>query len=103
MNHLLPAPPLEDFPEDVLRAIREASWVIGTDEVGYGAWAGPLVVVAVLIPKGWSPPPGLTDSKKVKTEAARERFFDLLIADPNVRHLVHTTPPDKIDENGVDE
>ncbi len=95
------APTHEVFPEDVLRDIREAAWVIGTDEVGYGAWAGPLVVAAVLVPKGWIPPAGLTDSKKVKKEEAREQLFDVLLADPSVQHLVHTTPPEKLDQLGV--
>ncbi len=75
-------------------------WVIGTDEVGYGAWAGPLVVAGVLVPGSWEPPTGLTDSKKVRA-VVRKRLFKTLIDDPTVRHLVHVTPPEKIDQLGV--
>jgi len=101
LARLRSAPTYEDFPEDVLRAAREAPWVIGTDEVGYGAWAGPLVVVGVLVPGNWAPPPGVTDSKKVKKEAERERLSDAIRADPLVRFLIHETPHDKLDDQGI--
>lgn len=46
-------------------------FVIGSDEVGYGAWAGPLMVCAVAVPEGWVGPPGLNDSKMyAKNKAA---------------------------------
>jgi ribonuclease HII len=38
--------------------------VIGIDEVGRGAWAGPLVIGAVMLPEIYNIP-GLADSKKV--------------------------------------
>lgn len=37
--------------------------IVGVDEVGYGACAGPLVIGAVYVPVDWKPPEGLTDSK----------------------------------------
>lgn len=46
-------------------------YIIGSDEVGYGAWAGPLVVCAVAVPVGWKGPPGLNDSKAFKTDAGK--------------------------------
>lgn len=45
--------------------------IVGIDEVGRGAWAGPLVVGAVLL--GGATIEGLTDSKKL-TKAERERL-----------------------------
>lgn len=42
--------------------------LIGSDEVGYGAWAGPLYVCAVAQSKSYLGPPGLTDSKKLSIE-----------------------------------
>jgi ribonuclease HII len=40
--------------------------VAGVDEVGRGAWAGPVVVCAVVVAPGFPVPPGfLTDSKRV--------------------------------------
>ncbi len=43
-----------------------ASCVAGVDEVGRGAWAGPVTVCAVIVRPGYpGPPPGLTDSKRL--------------------------------------
>jgi len=41
-------------------------FVAGIDEVGRGAWAGPLVVAAVILPKDFKIPRGLADSKLLK-------------------------------------
>ena len=48
--------------------------VVGVDEVGRGAWAGPLVVGAAVAPKNRRPY-GIRDSKML-TEVERERSFD---------------------------
>jgi ribonuclease HII len=40
-------------------------YIIGSDEVGYGAWAGPLFVCAAVVPESWRTPPGLKDSKQL--------------------------------------
>ncbi len=43
-----------------------ASRVAGVDEVGRGAWAGPVTVCAVIVRTGYpAPPAGLTDSKRL--------------------------------------
>jgi ribonuclease HII len=40
------------------------SCIAGVDEVGRGAWAGPVTVCAVIVRPGFpAPPSGLTDSK----------------------------------------
>ncbi len=44
--------------------------VVGVDEVGRGAWAGPLVVGAVVL--GEQEIPGLTDSKKISAKRRNE-------------------------------
>jgi hypothetical protein len=42
-----------------------ARWVAGVDEVGRGAWAGPVTVCAVVVRAGYpGPPAALTDSKR---------------------------------------
>lgn len=41
--------------------------IIGLDEVGYGSWAGPVVVGAVRAPANWTMP-GLKDSKKLSRD-----------------------------------
>ena len=38
-------------------------YVVGIDEVGRGAWAGPLVAAAVIFPKDFDSKTGLFDSK----------------------------------------
>lgn len=41
-------------------------FIAGIDEVGRGAWAGPLVVAAVILPQNFQIPRGLADSKLLK-------------------------------------
>ena len=53
------------------------SHVIGADEVGFGSWAGPVLVCAVAVPVTWAAPAGLDDSKKLRPKR-REELFDLL-------------------------
>jgi ribonuclease HII len=49
---------------EIERSLPEGCRVAGVDEVGRGAWAGPVTVCAVIVPPGFGPPPkGLTDSK----------------------------------------
>lgn len=62
------------------RAIERELWaagfdtVVGIDEVGRGAWAGPLVVGAAVLPRD-TRVLGVRDSKLL-TETDRERLFD---------------------------
>ena len=51
-----------------------ADVVVGMDEVGRGAWAGPLTIAAVVIPRDRRVY-GIRDSKQV-TELKREKLFD---------------------------
>ena len=53
-----------------------AEFVVGMDEVGRGAWAGPLTIGAVVLPRDRRVN-GVRDSKML-TEAERERLFDRL-------------------------
>jgi ribonuclease HII len=47
--------------------------VAGVDEVGRGAWAGPVVVCAVVVRPGFPQPPGgLTDSKRLTSQRRAE-------------------------------
>ena len=50
--------------------------VVGIDEVGRGAWAGPLVVGAAVLPR--SPRVNGVRDSKLLTEVERERLFDRL-------------------------
>ena len=53
--------------------------VVGVDEVGRGALAGPLTVGAVVLSRPTTPPSGLTDSKLLSA-GRRESLIDPLIA-----------------------
>lgn len=55
------------FDGDVRRLFPDPSlprFIVGADEVGFGAWAGPFTVCAVLAPLEWNHE-GLNDSKKL--------------------------------------
>lgn len=52
--------------------------MIGVDEVGRGAWAGPLLVVAAKSKPNLELPEGLTDSKLL-TKTQREQFYQQLL------------------------
>lgn len=70
--------------------------VVGVDEVGRGAWAGPLVAAAVILTK---PISGLTDSKLL-SKAGREKFARSIKS----RALAIGTGwvwPNQIDDNGL--
>jgi len=66
------------------RRIEQELWgqghqfVVGIDEVGRGAWAGPLMVGAAILPRD-SRVLGVRDSKLL-TEANRERLFERIAA-----------------------
>ena len=69
-------------------------WVAGLDEVGRGAWAGPLTVgVAVLRPRVTtrSMPAWLRDSKML-SEAKREQIFEKVGAWCEAWAIGHSTP-----------
>ncbi len=79
-------PPPELPPSPTLELERE--WrargfelLAGLDEAGRGAWAGPVVAAAVILPPGRDDLPqalaGLRDSKKM-TARQRERLFDVI-------------------------
>src|SRR5674476_1187323 len=73
--------------------------IVGLDEVGRGAWAGPVTVGAALFHMAVPPPVGLRDSKLVP-EHHREALFPLVAAwcmDWSVGHA----GPDECDQWGM--
>lgn len=76
-----------------------ADWVVGSDEVGYGAWAGPLLVCAVAVPRGFAEP-GIGDSKKL-SEKQREQAFDRFTRSTPVKHHMVWVHSQDIDQEGV--
>ena len=55
-----------------------ATTIAGVDEVGRGAWAGPVVVCAAVVRAGFPEPPGgLTDSKRLTVKRRAELAAEL--------------------------
>lgn len=75
-----------------------AGTVVGIDEVGRGAWAGPLMVGAAVLPRDRRVQ-GVRDSKLL-TETDRERLFDR-IADWCVAWSIGAVSQEECDEMGM--
>jgi ribonuclease HII len=81
--------------------------IIGIDEVGRGALAGPVVVAAVMIPEKYFPRPPkslklppLRDSKKL-TKRGREAWSAYLKTDPRIEWRLARVYPEKIDKLNI--
>lgn len=75
----------------------------GIDEVGYGAWAGPVLVCAAILDLEKIDDAlllQLNDSKKI-TKKQREKIFDLLISSEGVKFKIEQSDPQYIDEHNV--
>ncbi len=75
----------------------------GIDEVGYGAWAGPVLVCAAIISLEKIDQElllQLNDSKKI-TKKQREKIYDLLISSPGVQFTIEQSNPDYIDAHNI--
>jgi ribonuclease HII len=97
-----PALPVFSLPDDSLeRSLRAegCQWVAGLDEVGRGAWAGPVSVGVALTPVETPCPDGMRDSKQVPEED-RETMFPL-VADWCVDWSVGHAGPDECDRWGM--
>jgi ribonuclease HII len=71
MEKTLPAEAGYEIERELARAGHLV--VAGVDEVGRGAWAGPVVVCATVVRPGFPPPPaGLTDSKRLTPKRRAE-------------------------------
>ncbi|MDA0566123.1 ribonuclease HII [Streptomonospora sp. S1-112] len=92
------APPVPCYDLERELAAEGAALVAGVDEVGRGAWAGPVVVCAA-VTDGTPPPEGLTDSKRL-TPQRRAAMAELLR--PWVRdHAFGQADPAEIDDLGM--
>lgn len=91
-----PAPPTYTVERELIA--RGALTVAGVDEVGRGAWAGPVLVAAAVTDLS-VPPAGLTDSKLL---TARRREEVAAAVDPWVTaYAFGTADPGEIDELGM--
>lgn len=73
-------------------------FIAGVDEVGRGAWAGPLVAAAVILPARHNIK-GINDSKKLKPEQ-REKLY-VQITRSALSWSVHLVHHDEIDKIGI--
>jgi len=70
-GNLLPkVTPTLDFEKSLWE--KDIEFVAGLDEVGRGAWAGPVVVGAVILPCDFQIPEGLADSKLLKHQERKK-------------------------------
>jgi ribonuclease HII len=76
----------------------DANYIIGSDECGYGSWAGPLVVCAALIGREWPLANEVFDSKAL-TEKRREAICKKII--PTLLFAIVEVPSTEIDQRGV--
>lgn len=82
-----------------------ARWVIGLDEVGRGALAGPVVVAAALVPKNFQFSIShfldtLRDSKKLSARQ-RERWYAYFAAHPKISFAVARVYPRQIEKRNI--
>lgn len=73
---------------------------IGIDEAGRGPLAGPVVCAACYVPEGVSVQ-GVMDSKKIKTEEAREEVYETILSTPGLRFAVAKCEPALIDDANI--
>ena len=74
--------------------------VAGVDEVGRGAWAGPIVGAAVVLPKNFSRLDWNIKESKQLTPKNREKFFNLLTA-RSIAYKISIADNEYIDKNGI--
>lgn len=95
------------LPTSALRFIenKNPQWIIGADEVGYGALAGPFAVGAFLAPITWVKE-GVKDSKKFHGKSAAEKHAKrvvvekVLLAEPMTASCVFYATNLEIDAGG---
>ena len=87
------------IPSALAADLERFDHVLGLDEAGLGAWAGPAVVCAAVLRKGEAIP-GVTDSKKMSAKA-REKVYPRLVRE--VTHKVVEVGPEVIDKVGLSE
>lgn len=68
--------PTLDYEREHWRAGKQ--WIVGVDEVGRGAWAGPIVAAAVVFEPDTVPMRGLRDSKQLSPERRGEFFAQII-------------------------
>ncbi|CAB9500631.1 Ribonuclease HII [Seminavis robusta] len=76
----------------------ELNWIMGIDEAGRGPLAGPVVAAAAIVPDNIK---GITDSKKITCESAREELYEQIVNSPGVIWAVAVVDAGRIDEINI--
>ena len=85
----------------------EAAWArgvqicVGCDEAGRGPLAGPVVAAACALPSAAPRIAGVSDSKTIVDEAAREALYAQIVATPGVVWSVRVVSAARIDEINI--
>ena len=85
----------------------EAAWArgvqlcIGCDEAGRGPLAGPVVAAACALPATAARIPGVSDSKTIVDEAAREEIYAQIVGTPGVVWSASVVSASRIDEVNI--
>ncbi|MFN7662218.1 MAG: ribonuclease HII [Alphaproteobacteria bacterium] len=76
--------------------------VAGIDEVGYGAWAGPVVVAAVVLPLNCPASTlGLLNDSKKLSPSQRDHVYEQLISLPDILISIQEASAHEIDQSNV--
>lgn len=96
--------PLDTYRKAALIETKlEPDVLIGIDEVGYGAWAGPLTVGGTVVPRGWQHPE-VKDSKKFGSRGEKRREKALrVIEEHSIPYVVMSLEAVQVDDMGVGE
>ncbi|MBS0236280.1 MAG: ribonuclease HII [Proteobacteria bacterium] len=89
------------FPDFQIEAKLASAGIVGIDEVGRGALAGPVIAAAIILPyeaKDIWLSYGITDSKKL-TARKREELYDILIA--QCQYATGMASSEEVDEYNV--
>lgn len=92
----------KDYPLNYLFDLETTEYsddILGIDEAGRGALAGP-VVIAGVIPHYYKPIVGVTDSKKL-SPAKRDVYFDKIINHPDYKYHIAIIPHTTIDSINI--
>jgi ribonuclease HII len=92
----------KDYPDNYLfdlKLSRYETRIIGIDEAGRGALAGPVVVAGVILDYN-TPIPGINDSKELSSKK-RDELYECITSNSNLKYHISIIPNDVIDHINI--